>query len=242
MAIKRLPAKKVRIFDLIYGKFFPGEKESMKASYLITPFGQKISRVNLIGTVTDKFLTDDGNYSTITIDDGSESIRVKTFREKTELTKEIEVGDFVLVVGKIKEFNGEIYVNGEIIRKIQDFNFENLRKLEIFRELLEQKKIVDELKELKEKMEEEKFREYAKKKYGFDEEIIDFILKGSQIEEDYKPKIIKIIESLDEGNGVEMGKILELSNLPENLIEKGIEELLESGTLFEPRPGILKKV
>jgi RPA family protein len=242
MVVKRLPAKKVRIFDLIYGKYFPGEKEKMKESYIVTPFGQKISRVNIIATVIDKFLSDDGNYSTITIDDGSEATRVKMFREKTELIQEVEVGDLVLVVGKLKEYNGEVYINGEIIRKVQEPNLENLRRLEILKDLVEQKKIVDELKNLKEKMGEEEFEEYAKKKYGIEEEALSFIIKESKVEEDYKPKIMKIIEGLDEGNGVEIGKILEISNLPENIIEKGIEELLESGVLFEPRPGILKKV
>ncbi|MEM7825588.1 MAG: OB-fold nucleic acid binding domain-containing protein [Candidatus Aenigmatarchaeota archaeon] len=241
MVVKRLPAKKVRIFDLVYGKFFPGQKENMKASYVITPFGQKISRVNVIGSVIDKFLSDDGNYSTITIDDGSEAIRVKTFGEKTRLTEEIEVGEIVLVVGKLKEYNNELYINGEIIRKINP-NFEILRKAEIIKELLEQKKVIDELNDLKEKMEEEELKKYAKEKYGIEEEALKFITERHRVEEDYKPKIIKIIEDLDEGNGVEVGKILELSNLPENVIERGIEELLDSGVIFEPRPGILKKV
>ena len=242
MAVKRLPAKKVRIFDLVYGKYFPSEKEKMKESYVITPFGQKVSRVNLVATVIDKFLSEDGNYSTITVDDGSEAIRVKMFKEKTELVQEIEVSDLVLVIGKLKEYNGEVYINGEIVKKVEDPNFENLRKAEILKDLIEQKKIVDELKDLKEKMGEEEFKEYVKRKYGFDEETISFVIKESKVEEDYKPKIMKIIEGLDKGNGVEVGKILELSNLPENIIERGIEELLESGVLFEPRPGILKKV
>ncbi|MCS7106001.1 MAG: OB-fold nucleic acid binding domain-containing protein [Candidatus Aenigmarchaeota archaeon] len=242
MNTKRLPAKKVRIFDLVYGKYFPGEREQMKESYLITPFGQKVSRVNIVASVIDKFLSDDGNYSTITIDDGSEAIRVKTFREKTELLQEVEVGDLVLVVGKIKEYNGETYINGEIVRKINQPNLEILRKLEILKELLEQKKIVEELKELKEKMGEEEFKEYAKKKYGMNEEALSFIVEESRVKEDYKPKILKIIEELDEGEGIEVGKILEISKLPENIIEREIEELLNSGELFEPRPGILKKV
>ncbi|MEM5834494.1 MAG: OB-fold nucleic acid binding domain-containing protein [Candidatus Aenigmatarchaeota archaeon] len=242
MTTKRLPAKKVRISDLVYGKYFPGEKENMKESYLITPFGQKVSRVNMIASVIDKFLSEDGNYSTITIDDGTEAIRVKTFREKTELLQNVDIGDLVLVIGKVKEYNGETYVNGEIIRKITQPNLEVLRKLEILKELIEQKKIINELKSLKEKMEEEEFKLHAKEKYGLDEEALAFVIEGYKREEDYKPKILKIIEELDEGEGVEIGKIFEISNLPENIIEREIEELLNSGELFEPRPGILKKV
>ncbi|MEM7825952.1 MAG: OB-fold nucleic acid binding domain-containing protein, partial [Candidatus Aenigmatarchaeota archaeon] len=193
MVVKRLPAKKVRIFDLVYGKYFPGEKERMKESYVVTPLGQKVSRVNLVATVIDKFSSDDGNYSTITVDDGSEAMRVKTFREKTELVQDIEVGDLVLIIGKLKEYNNEVYINGEIVKKVQNPNFENLRRAEILKDLVEQKKIVDELKNLKERMKEEEFKDYAKKKYGFDEETISFITKESKVEKDYKPKIMKIV-------------------------------------------------
>ena len=57
MPVQRLTAKKVQISDIVNGKYFPGNKEEMKPSYVITPFGQKISRVNLVATVTDKFLS-----------------------------------------------------------------------------------------------------------------------------------------------------------------------------------------
>jgi RPA family protein len=243
MVIKRLPAKKVRIFDIANGKFFPGNKEGMKASYLITPFGEKISRVNLVGTVTDKFLSEDENYSAITIDDGSESIRIKGFREKVGFLKNLELGDLVLAIGKIKEFGGEIYVNAEIVRKINDPNFENLRKLEILEKLIQQKKIVEEIKILADKTSEEELKNYVKQKFDLDEESLRTILEFKQIEKvDYKPKVRELIESLDRGDGVEISKILDLCNLPENIIENVINELLSSGVLFEPKPGVLKKV
>lgn len=51
-----------------------------------------------------------------------------------------------------------------------------------------------------------------------------------------------MIEKLDDGNGVEIGKLFEISNLPENIIENAINGLLNSGVLYEPRAGVLKKV
>jgi predicted transcriptional regulator len=59
---------------------------------------------------------------------------------------------------------------------------------------------------------------------------------------DYKPKILDLIKKLDEGNGVEIVKIFELSSLPENVIESAINELLAKGLLFEPKPAVLKVV
>ena len=244
MEKKRQPAKKVRIFDIVNGKYFPGSKEELKPSYVTTALGQKISRVNLIVTVIDKFLSEDQNYATIRIDDGTETIRVKTFKEDVKLLEGIELGDLVTVIGKLKEYNGEIYVNGEIVKKITDANFESLRKLEILNEVVELKKAVDEIKDLLDKMSEEELKEYVKDKFGMDEETLNVVRDNLRIKKeiDYKPKILELIKTLDEGSGVEIAKIFELSNLPENVIESAINELLAKGMLFEPKPAVLKVV
>lgn len=241
MVVRRLSAKKVRIFDIISGKFFPGNKEEMKPSYLITNFGEKVSRVNLLATVTEKFESEDENYATITIDDGSEAIRVKVFRENVKLLNGIEPGNLVLVIGKLKEYQGEIYVNGEVIRKIQDVNYENLRKLEILDKLVQQNKIVEEIKSL-EDVPEEELREYVKEKYGMDDETLQVIIESKKREIDYKPKILEIIANLDEGEGVEISKLFEITSLPENVVERTIDELLSEGAIYEPIVGRLKKV
>lgn len=238
----RLPAKKLRISDVTNGKYFPGSKEEMKASYLITPMGEKVSRINLIASVIDKFLSEDGNYSTVTIDDGSETIRVKTFKEGVELLNGIDVGDLVLAVGKIKEYNGELYVNGEIVKKIFDKNLESLRKLEILKQTIQQKRIVDEIRNLSSQMSEEELKQYAKDKYGIDEESLQAMLESKKLEVDYKPKVLEVIQSLDTGEGVEVGKLFEILDLPEHIIENTMDELLGQGYIFEPKPGFFKKV
>lgn len=242
MQPKRLTAKKVRIFDLVNGKFSPGSKEEMKPSYLITSLGQKISRVNIVATIIDKFLSEDENYATITIDDGTETIRVKAFRESVQLIKKFEVGDLILVIGKLKEYAGEIYINAEIVKKVEA-NYEILRKLEILSELINQRKIAKEIIELSSQLSEEELKEYTSKKFGIGEEELEFMLLNQKAREiNYKPKILELIENLDSGEGVEVSKIFEICNLPEQIIENAIDELLASGLLYEPRAGILKKV
>jgi RPA family protein len=241
---KRMPAKKVRIFDVVNGKYFAGSKEELKPSYVITSLGQKVSRVNLIATVIDKFVSEDQNYAAIRIDDGTEVIRAKAFKESVKLLEGIELGDLVTVIGKLKEYNGEVYVNAEIVKKITDANFETLRKLEILNEIAEQKKAVDEIKSLLDSMSEEELKEYAKDKFGMDEETLNVVRDSLRVKKeiDYKPKILELIKKLDEGNGVEIVKIFELSSLPENVIESAINELLAKGMLFEPKAAVLKVV
>ena len=244
MEKRRVPAKKVRIYDILNGKYFPGSKEEMKASYVITPFGDKISRVNIIATVIEKFESEDGNYSTIRIDDGTEALRVKFFKEDTAIIKNVDVGNLATIIGKVKEYNGEVYINGEIVRKVDDVNIENLQKLEILNELIEKKKVVDQIKNLLDEMSEEELKKTVKNKFGIDEGSLQVIRDNLKVvkEIDYKPKILEVIKSLDKGEGVEIGKILQLSDLPENVIENAINELLANGSLFEPKAGILKKV
>ena len=244
MENKRAVAKKARIVDLVNGVFFHGSRVDMKPSYLITPFGEKISRVNLIGTVIDTFVSEDENYGSFTLDDGSASIRAKVFGSGVKLVKNISNGDLVLVVGKLKEYNGEIYVATEVVRKPEDLNHEILRKIEILRDLKKKVKILEEIKNLIDQMSDEELKEYVKEKHGFDEECLNVLRENLKIgkEIDYKPKILEIITSMDKGEGVEISKIFEVIDLPERIIENAINELLASGELFEPRPGFFKRV
>lgn len=240
----RLTAKKIRIVDVVNGRFFFGSKEDMRPSYLITPLGEKVSRVNLFGKVTEVFMSENGNYSSILIADDTATLRAKTFGESIELFKGIEVDNFVVAIGKLKQYNDEIYVNAEIVKKVDDPNYENLRKLEILKNVNRQKKMVEDIKNIIDKMSEEELIDYVKKKYDIDIEQLQTVRDNLKIESeiDFKPKIMKLIESMDKGDGVEISKIIEIADLPENVIESAINELLGSGMLYEPKPGILKKV
>ena len=117
--IKRLIAKKVRISDITNGKYFAGRKESMEPSYVITPFGEKLSRVNIIASITDKFLSEDSNYSSITIDDSTDVIRAKVFKEDVKIFESLQKGELIIVIGKVKEYQNEVYINAEIAKAVE---------------------------------------------------------------------------------------------------------------------------
>ena len=232
------------ISDVVNGKFV--RKEGMEPSYILTEMGQKISRVNILGTLVDKFMSEDSNFSTITVDDDSDSIRVKAFREDVNIFNNLEVGDLVMVIGKVREYMGENYIIPEIVKKIADPNYESLHKLELLKRLLEQKKVLDGIKKEKEKFEDvEEFKKHVKEKYDVDS--IEGVIETLEVEEgmkekDHKPLILEKIEQLDKGEGVEFRKLLEESKLPENEFEEAINELLSGGICYEPAPGVIKKV
>ncbi|MEM7826351.1 MAG: OB-fold nucleic acid binding domain-containing protein, partial [Candidatus Aenigmatarchaeota archaeon] len=177
------------------------------------------------------------------IDDGTACIRVKLFGKDNQLLQKISRGDLVIVIGKVKEYDGEIYVLGEILRKLEDPNFEVLRKLEILKEMKIKMVMIEEIKNLLNELSEEELKKHAEK-YGLEEESLNFLKENLRISEkiDYKPRILELISSLDKGEGVEVSKIFEVVKLPERIVENAIDELLSSGDLFEPKPGILKRV
>lgn len=126
-----LPAYKVKAEDIIFGKFEVSEEAGPS---LVTPWGIRIRKARLLGTVVDKYVKTDGTYGAISVDDGSGVVRVKVWREDLKIIENIERGDIVDVVGRVKERDGEVYITPDIIIKVTDPNFEVLRELEILEE------------------------------------------------------------------------------------------------------------
>ncbi|MGV8130997.1 MAG: OB-fold nucleic acid binding domain-containing protein [Candidatus Pacearchaeota archaeon] len=123
---KRHTAFKLKIGDVLAGnQITDGEKLKF-----IETNGKNVARVNLIANVVDKFIQDDEKkFASITLDDASGQIKLKTFGDDIEKLKSFEQGDTVLAIGMIREWNKEIYVTPEIIKKKQA-EYLLLRKLE----------------------------------------------------------------------------------------------------------------
>ncbi len=235
---------KSRIYDVVNSQFV--RKEGMEPSYILTDIGQKISRVNVLGTVVDKFMSENGNYSSITVDDDSDSIRVKAFRDSVNIFDNLEIGDLVIVIGKMREYNEENYIIPEIVKKIVDPNYEVLHKLEVLKILVNQKKVLENIKKDKDNFKDlEQLKKHIKDKYNVDN--TEGLIKALKVEEktkekNNKPLILGKMDELDKGKGVKFRKLLEESKLPENEFEDVINELLSDGICYEPSPGVIKKV
>ncbi|MDI6825743.1 MAG: OB-fold nucleic acid binding domain-containing protein [Candidatus Aenigmarchaeota archaeon] len=240
----RQKAIKTRISDILNGKFV--RKEGLEPSYVLTELGQKISRANLVATIVDKFMSEDGNYSNITVDDDSDSIRVKAFKENSNIFDNLDVGDSVMVIGKVREYADEKYIIPDIVKKIADPNYESLHRLEVLKQLLMQKKALEIIKNEKDKFADLEELKAQAKKYHIDEDVVEGIIESlsteeETIEKDYKPLLLEVIERLDKGEGVEFRKLMEESKLPESIFEEVVNELLSNGICYEPSPGVIKK-
>ncbi|MBI5332140.1 MAG: OB-fold nucleic acid binding domain-containing protein [Candidatus Aenigmarchaeota archaeon] len=241
---KRLTAIKARIGSVMNGRYV-NEAEN---SYIVTKKAYRINRVRLLGTVVDRFLSADKKFSSITLDDGTDTIRAKIF--DSIVLDNLNAGEIVDLVGKIREYNGEIYVLIENVWKMADPNFEILRELEIRENdkamdskkkiIIEYKKQISDLHELK----------HVMKEFGISSHEIEAVIQAESIEEpehdigteEQKEKILMLIDQMDSGEGCNYSEIIEKSGLPENVVDIVIEELLNEGSCYEPKPGKIKKL
>ena len=119
---------KAKISDIINGEFVEAGNES----FLKTKDGKELSRARVMGTVVEKFIAKDGNYASLTIDDSSETIRVKFFQQAVQFANSCEVGDVIDVFGFVRQYEGEVYLGPMVSKKLNDPNAEVLRKLELY--------------------------------------------------------------------------------------------------------------
>ncbi len=132
---KRNVAYKIKIGDLLLGK---PVMDSERFSFLELG-DKKIVRVNIIGNIVDKFdNTGERKYTFLKLDDGSGQINLKVFGEDTLKFKEITQGLTVLVVGTLRHWSNETYIQPEIIKE-QDTKYLLIRKLELEKNNLSKK-------------------------------------------------------------------------------------------------------
>lgn len=207
--MERSPAVKVRIKDLVEGEFYrtPGNDPN----YLLTSLGEKVSRARVLGVVVSKFVSEDGEYVNITLDDGTATISVRAFRD-TRVLEKIDVGDTAEIIGKVKEYEGEVYLLAEIARKISDPNWELVRRLEL---VIKEKKLG-------------KSRERA------------VLESAGESEEDPKERVLEVIKRLDQGEGVKYISIVRELGMSEDQLDAIINELLLEGEIYEPKIGRFK--
>ena len=128
---KRQVAYKVRIADLLNGNFI---KDNLSAGY-IKLNDVNVSRVNIIAAVVYKSGKEQ-NYTTAIVDDGTSKILLRSF-ENNDIFSKIDVGDVILVIGRIREYTSEKYISPEIIKKINNIAWVNVRKFEVKEQVVE---------------------------------------------------------------------------------------------------------
>ncbi|MFQ5816020.1 MAG: OB-fold nucleic acid binding domain-containing protein, partial [Candidatus Hydrothermarchaeaceae archaeon] len=244
---------------------FVRSTERWEPNYLVTPFNDRVSRVRVLATVVSEFVSEDKKYSTITLDDGSDTITVRAFKEECEMLGDIDVGDIVDVVGKVKEYQEERYITSESIWRLEDPNWELVRKLE----LLAVNARTPSAKEGDAAGVDVKIGEAAPEAakaaavvpeanaIEVVEEVVESESGGKSLEtgpskkaeessdgadKGQKSSILKLIRDMDEGDGVKYVTLLKESGLTEDALEAVLNELMQDGDVYEPKIGRFKGV
>ena len=203
--IKRQTAYKCNITSIISGVFV--KKEGWESNYIMTNFGD-FSRVNIIAVIVEK------NANAIILDDGTGRIDARMF-ENTTLLEGLTIGDIVLIIGRPREFNNQIYLTLEIVRKITHPGWIAYRKKEL--QLIRSVRDVSTLKTTAPPEAET-------------------VESSGTINS--KEKILKVIRELDTGQGAAIDDVIRKANIRAG--EELITDLLLKGEIFEIRAGHIK--
>lgn len=218
--IERQTAYLTTIGTLLNGNFVKAEAQ-MQPSFLRTASGKEISRVHIIAVIVGL------GGSEATLDDGSGRIIARSFDTPT-LFSIYSLGDIVRVIGKVRAFNEQQYLIPEIVKKIINKQFVTFHKLAL---------------QSLEAQEKQPLYSVPTAELASEEIVADKIIDEIPIDADdstpHTPfdDVISCIKKLDKGDGAAIEQIIEQTN-PDS--EKFIHHLLETGEIFEIRPGRVK--
>jgi RPA family protein len=238
--ISRQTARKIRIWDIVNGEWV--KKSGMNPSYIKTRSGEIVSRVNLVATIVNKFVSEDKKFASLTLDDGTETIRIKFFKETGQAENDKE-GQLVNVIGRLKEYEGEVYVMSEVIKEVKDPNFELLRKLEIMYKMKGLKKTKDLIDKHKPEFKTDaELKKFLVDEHKLEPHWVDTFLSGKAEDKSEKTRL-EILKLLDKSkDGLTYEDIITQLKISEAEAEPVINEMLSEGICYEPIPGKIKKI
>ena len=215
---QRPVAYKIWISDLLNGSYTSGTGQ-FDAGY-VEIFGMKISKVNIIGGIVDKFKGE--TYENINVDDGSGILSLKLWGEDVKLFSDLNLGDLVLVIGKVKEYNNRIFVVPEVLKKLDNPLWLKVRKLELINKYGETKRV-----------ETKKNEDEPGNKF-----IIEDVVDEKADKTNSRSVILDLIEKLDFGDGADINEVMKRSSF--NEADEVVQELLRDGEVFELHKGKLR--
>ncbi len=226
---KRHVAQKVSLATITSGTHI---KEAEDApNFLLTQENKKVYRINVMGIIISIEKT--GSITSMLLDDSTDVMTLRFFEESSKINA-ISVGSSVLIVGKVRTYNGSMYVTPEIIKEI-DPAWLKVRAHEL-KELKNQAPTLESPKPSVSTPENVSKVEPATKEL----EVEDFTQEAGTQQSDLLPEeiLIDLIRTLDTGEGVAIEDIIEKSTI--NNAEDIIQRLIANGEIFNNLPGKVK--
>ncbi|KUO39644.1 MAG: hypothetical protein AVW06_03450 [Hadesarchaea archaeon DG-33-1] len=238
MDCMRSIAHKVKIEDLVKGKYV--RSSETEPSHLLTPWDQRILRAHAIATVIDKFISEDQNYGTLRIDDGSETIRLKAWRQDVQTLADFKVGDLVDVIGRVREYEGEVYLVPDVITRVEDPNWELVRELEILR--AKRQALAQGRRPQPEPKPEVRRLEVEVPSPGAAPVVEEIEEPLPEVPEDLKKKALAAFDKLDRVEGVAPLDLAAELDLSQAGVDDVLRVLIADGEIFEPKVGKFRRL
>jgi RPA family protein len=139
--MKRMTAVRASISDIVTGTYGDDNGAHVTSSY-----GVELRRVAIVGFVVSKYTSEpkDGGkkFTSITLDDGTDTIKVNVWgEEESALLEGVKHDILALVIGKVRKsknpkYEDEIYLVPEIVKEIKNPNYMALHLLERYQAIL----------------------------------------------------------------------------------------------------------
>src|SRR3989338_3691869 len=211
-SFRREIAYKILLGQLREGKIVQEEGIHL----LMLPSLEKVIRVNVVATILIKEKV--GNITNILVDDGTGQVVLRFF-EQLPLIEQIQIGNTILIIGKPRMYNQEVYLSPEIVKKVLPAWLQ-IRKKELLQNYSLNSPPKTNLSDLPEE---------GKK-----------VIVEQMVEEEVLPveKVMNLIKELDKGQGVLIEELIERSPLKET--EVLLTKMLEKGEIVQNAPGKVK--
>lgn len=227
---KRQVAFKVSIADILNNPY--KKEEGWLPNYVLVG-SKKVSRANIIGVIVSKE-SGDGDSENFVIDDGSDRVSLRFFKPDDL----INVGDVVNVIGRPREFGSDRYLVPEIMKRIKDTGWVQVRKKEL---MLDKHEINRDKINLNKNVQESPVDKETVSGSDVEStklETVSSIVESEDFTESPQGLILDTIKKLDDGSGVSFEDASVKSGV--DSAEKWIKRLLETGDIFEVKPGRYK--
>ncbi|MHA2002618.1 MAG: hypothetical protein ACW975_01370 [Candidatus Thorarchaeota archaeon] len=229
---ERMTAVRAAVVDIVNGTY--GEDNG---PHVVSPYGVELRRVALVGLIVDQYSGE--GFASITIDDGTETIRAKAWGGEAGSLDKVQMNILALIVGKIREYEGELYVVPEIVRELDDPNYLTIHRMERYVAMLTRSGITPELaSDLEDFIEESpppKKRETPAKKPKEK--------KGKPVTGKIHKQIMQYIEQNSKEDGVPIASIVDFfeeKGHDRTDIQLKVLDLQSQGNLVEVKVGVYR--
>ena len=174
MPPRRITAIRAMISDVENGTY-----GKTNGPHVVTNDGVELRRIVLVGTVSIEPFHKEG-FSSITINDGTGTIRVKAWKSDARVLEGISLGSMIMLVGKLRKYQDEIYVIPEIVQEITDSHYMELHLLHRYHIMTKLSGKTPEIPHLSTENQDTNVQEPIDESKKLHEQILEYIRGNSQ--------------------------------------------------------------